>query len=633
MKTAGKKFYAALLCGLVLLCALLISGTSLKAEAAAWKDINDPSVFLKQQESDTCTLCANVMMLRRTAMMRGDSDWRSITESSVKPVAWLGDVGMYHSYSYSGISVTSGSIYGDPRSELISLLKEHPEGIVAYDFDYPHAILLTDYTNGVFYCAEPANNVASGRVRAEEALVPIDGIEFYWVVESPDVKLTDTPQYTEKKCDEYWRVTNSKGAGLRSKVEGSTVSTVPKGVLLHVTKKVTTDNGSWGYVTYKGKSGWIILSSASKVTPKELSNGSSLSAQSVTKGFSITVKGAASGGTEDYQYAYYCRRSTDAAWTVLKNYSASTSVKYTPTSSGKMMFFVRVKDSAGHTAGKTLELNVCDPVTNTSSISKSAMTLGNSVTVKGSTKGGIGPIQYAYFYKRAGDAGASLIKSYSSSTSVTFRPTLPGKYEITVYVKDSKNHVSSKHIALTVNPSLQNTSTISSLVVTEGQTVTIRGSAKGGTGAYKYAYYYRAANTDWKLFSDYSAMTSYSFKAKTDVHCEVMVRVKDADDRIVKKSFRLTVKKSLKNNSTASAKTLSGRKTVYLSGSAQGGTGVYQYAYYFKRSTSSSWTAIRDYSEIETVGFNPSSSGTFDFMICVKDSEGTVVQKLITLTV
>lgn len=45
---------------------------------------------------------------------------------------------------------------------LIELLAQHPEGIVLYDRRQPHAVLLTDYTDGVFYCSDPAGSVSSG---------------------------------------------------------------------------------------------------------------------------------------------------------------------------------------------------------------------------------------------------------------------------------------------------------------------------------------------------------------------------------------------------------------------------------------------------------------------------------------
>ena len=50
---------------------------------------------------------------------------------------------------------------------LITLLSQHPEGIVLYDRSQPHAVLLTDYTNGNFYCSDPAGNISSGRIPLE----------------------------------------------------------------------------------------------------------------------------------------------------------------------------------------------------------------------------------------------------------------------------------------------------------------------------------------------------------------------------------------------------------------------------------------------------------------------------------
>ena len=55
---------------------------------------------------------------------------------------------------------------------LIQLLAEHPEGIVLYDRRQPHAVLLTDYTDGVFYCSDPAGSVSSGLCRFRQPASP-----------------------------------------------------------------------------------------------------------------------------------------------------------------------------------------------------------------------------------------------------------------------------------------------------------------------------------------------------------------------------------------------------------------------------------------------------------------------------
>ena len=61
------------------------------------------------------------------------------------------------------------------KQTLIQLLAEHPEGIVLYDRSRPHAVLLTDYTDGVFYCSDPAGSVSLGRVPISAASISIAG--------------------------------------------------------------------------------------------------------------------------------------------------------------------------------------------------------------------------------------------------------------------------------------------------------------------------------------------------------------------------------------------------------------------------------------------------------------------------
>lgn len=67
---------------------------------------------------------------------------------------------------------------------LIQILAEHPEGIVLYDRRQPHAVLLTDYTGGVFYCSDPANGVSAGRVPLSSASISISGASCYWYITS-----------------------------------------------------------------------------------------------------------------------------------------------------------------------------------------------------------------------------------------------------------------------------------------------------------------------------------------------------------------------------------------------------------------------------------------------------------------
>ena len=172
---------------LILLLSLITMGIGSEAEAAEFWDLNQASVFIKQGRSDTCTLASAVMMVRRAAMASGNANWASITENSMRSTAWLEGSGLYYNFTYAGISVKHGTLAG--RDHVISLLNQHPEGIVIYNTSKPHAILLTDYTEGIFFCADPANNTIAGRIPIASASITLDSASQYWYVDSLKITL------------------------------------------------------------------------------------------------------------------------------------------------------------------------------------------------------------------------------------------------------------------------------------------------------------------------------------------------------------------------------------------------------------------------------------------------------------
>lgn len=189
-----KKEKTLILAIFILIYTLTADFSAIKVRAATFNDINNSGVFLKQEGSSTCTLCAAAMMLRRTAMLRGDSNWSSITESALRPVAWSEGNGLKWLFSYSGMTVSHASLSGSEESkknQLISLLNKHPEGIVLYySCSRPHAVLLTDYTNGTFYCADPYGKKPYGRIPLSQCLyVTVANANYYWYISSPSVQL------------------------------------------------------------------------------------------------------------------------------------------------------------------------------------------------------------------------------------------------------------------------------------------------------------------------------------------------------------------------------------------------------------------------------------------------------------
>lgn len=164
---------------------------------AAFADINADSVFLKQTSGGTCTLIANINMLRRNALIHGDTAWQEITEASARPEIWIEGTGMKWNYQYRDTAVKRRSLSdmtGEEKSALFrEFLKTHPEGVVIHqdetDKGYPHAVLLTDYTDGVFYCADPSNEkgLSGKRIPLTDTVVSVENSNQYWYVSEPGV--------------------------------------------------------------------------------------------------------------------------------------------------------------------------------------------------------------------------------------------------------------------------------------------------------------------------------------------------------------------------------------------------------------------------------------------------------------
>ncbi len=148
------------------------------------------SLTLKQEESDTCTACAITMLLRRAYFLDG-KDFSGITEEAIKndENVWLENVGLYHDITFGKYNIVKRNLDEDldRASFFTKEIKNHPEGIIIYDNEMWHALLLTDVSGDTFYVCDPA----TGRITPIEetrttegfnAAEKINGIDSIWIV-------------------------------------------------------------------------------------------------------------------------------------------------------------------------------------------------------------------------------------------------------------------------------------------------------------------------------------------------------------------------------------------------------------------------------------------------------------------
>ena len=371
----------------------------------------------------------------------------------------------------------------------------------------------------------------------------------------------------------------------------------------------------------------------SKTAPiTELTNNSTISAESITLGSSVTLTGAASGGTSPYQFAYTVQQPS-GSWTVLKDYSTSASCAFTPSSAGSYTVQVKAKDSAGTVKTVSFSLTVASSqeLTNNSRISSTSIIKGKSITFTGAASGGTSPYQFAYVVQ-APSGSWTVLKNYSTATTHTWTPASVGKYTVQIKVKDSSETVKIKTFTLTVSGGFTNNSKISSTSVTAGSSVTLTGAASGGTSPYQFAFVAQSPSGDWYVLKSYSTSTTHTWAPASVGKYTVQIKAKDGSGTVQVKTFTLTVSNSFTNNSKISATSISKGKSITFTGAASGGTKPYQFAFVVQ-APSGSWTVLRNYSTSTSHTWTPASAGKYTVQIKAKDNSGTVQVKTFTLTV
>ena len=367
-----------------------------------------------------------------------------------------------------------------------------------------------------------------------------------------------------------------------------------------------------------------------------LSNSSTISATTVTLGKTFNITAKASGGTKPYTYAYYYKIQ-DGAQKTIKTYSTTSSVSVKLPSAGYYTVQCIVKDKAGKTVTKTFNVTVTSKssaaLSNTSTVAASSVNLGTALKITGKATGGTAPYQYAYYYSADG-TNYTTISGYTKTATASVKLPKVGTYKIKTIVKDYTGKTVTKILTVTskyaTGKTLTNTSTISSTnLVDKGTTVKAKASASGGTQPYTYAYYYRLGSGAWQTIKTFSTTASASVKLTEKGVYTIKITVKDFAGKTADKTYSVTtVEKQTTasdtkttQQSSAAANTKQNISINYGSATkitADNAGSSAQYAVYYKKSTASSWTLLKNYSTLREVSFRPREVGTYNVMIYTK---------------
>ena len=280
-----------------------------------------------------------------------------------------------------------------------------------------------------------------------------------------------------------------------------------------------------------------------------LTNNSTISATSITKGDSITMTAKATGGTSPYKYKYYCKPEGATSWTALTGTTTATTYKHTPARAISYQYAVKVADSAGKTSTKYFTVKVSSaatPLANASTISATSITKGSSIKLTAKATGGTAPYKYKYFCKPSTDLNWTALTGTTTATSYTHKPARAITYQYAVKVADSAGKTSTKYFTVKVSEAsaaLANASTISATSITKGSSIKLTAKATGGTAPYKYKYYCKpSTDLDWTALTGTTTATSYTHKPARAITYQYAVKIADSAGKTVTKYFTVTVK-------------------------------------------------------------------------------------------
>ena len=186
----------------------------------------------------------------------------------------------------------------------------------------------------------------------------------------------------------------------------------------------------------------------------DLSNLSTLSAEKIAFGKSVTVTCASSGGTGTKTYAVYFKKPSSTTWTLQQAYSTNTSVTFKPSSACVYEIQIKAKDQSGNVAKLVYKLPVTasenSTLTNNSIVSPMKTAAGSKVNITCAASGGTGTKTFTVCYKKTSSSKWTTVQYYTTNKNVTLTFQTAGSYNVCVKAKDSTGAMAKSYVTVTV---------------------------------------------------------------------------------------------------------------------------------------------------------------------------------------
>jgi len=352
----------------------------------------------------------------------------------------------------------------------------------------------------------------------------------------------------------------------------------------------------------------------------------------------VTVSAQVTGGNS-LLYQFWVGDPSATYWTLLKDYSTTSSVSWTPTAAGIFPLVIRVKEL---TSTSLFDLQndlffTVSAATGLSAVSLSAspaspQLTNTAITLKATPTGGTS-LQYQFIATNA-SGSAVILENYGTAATCAWTPATAGTYSLQVWARQAGTTQVS---TITSKMSYTITSTVGTVSLTAAPaspqvTNTAIKLTATATNVTSPQYRFTAANGSGAatVLQDYSTTSTCTWTPTTTGTYTLQVLARQTGTTqiasITKQlSYTITAPTpalSAVNLTASPASPQAVNTAVKLTATATGGTSV-QYRFTAANGSSAA-TVLQDYSTTSTCTWTPTTGGTYTLQVLAR--EGTTTQ-------
>ncbi|MDO5338971.1 MAG: BspA family leucine-rich repeat surface protein [Eubacteriales bacterium] len=351
-----------------------------------------------------------------------------------------------------------------------------------------------------------------------------------------------------------------------------------------------------------------------------------ISITNTTEGKKLSAR--VKGGEYYYKYKFIMYNPKTGKWTLLSDYSSSSTYTLNMTGSGDRIIYVDVMDVLGDLkrASATVTLTGQEELSVIASKNES----DNQVIFTANAAGGSCDYTYKFIVYNKTTGTWGVVQDYSSNNTCTWAKGSAGDRDFYVDVKDSDGNVVRSQ---SMNVKIENSKTTavltpSATTVTAGDKLTLTASTNKSGCTYKFLIYNPSTN-QWFKLQDFGSKNTYTWTAGSDGTRQFYVDVKDTDGNVTRsKVVNVTIGSSgaLSVKTSVSANTSKPGDKITFTAEGAGGKAGYTYKMVVYNKTTKTWGLVQNFSTNDKITWTAGSAGDREFYIDVKDSDGKIVR-------